>query len=89
MIFQEDTEVSETVKKTQSSTTSAVPRAVNDLTDTFSKVEIDNEDEEDLESDDFVPMEIPPPMGEIQTTHTLPAQQPSVSVTYCIQVLVI
>jgi len=75
---QEDEVVCEVVKKSQASTTSAVPRAVNELSDTFSKVEIDHE-EEDIESDDFVPMEIPPPMGEIQT-HTLPPQQPSVSI---------
>jgi len=35
-------------------------------------------DEEECEVEDFVPVEIPPPMDEIQT-HTLPSQQHSVS----------
>jgi len=35
-------------------------------------------DEDECEVEDFVPVEIPPPMDEIQT-HTLPTQQHSVS----------
>jgi len=35
-------------------------------------------DEEECEVEEFVPVEIPPPMDEIQT-HTLPSQQHSVS----------
>ena len=35
-------------------------------------------DEDECEVEDFVPVEIPPPMDEIQT-HTLPTQQRSVS----------
>ena len=37
-------------------------------------------DEDECEVEDFVPMEIPPPMDEIQT-HTLPTQQHSVSLS--------
>jgi len=38
-------------------------------------------DEDECEVEDFVPVEIPPPMDEIQT-HTLPTQQHSVSCLY-------
>ena len=39
-------------------------------------------DEDECEVEDFVPVEIPPPMDEIQT-HTLPTQQHSVSSILC------
>ena len=38
-------------------------------------------DEDECEVEDFVPVEIPPPMDEIQT-HTLPTKQHSVSRLY-------
>jgi len=48
-------------------------------------------DEDECEVEDFVPVEIPPPMDEIQT-HTLPTQQQSVSgvcACYCAQLLTV
>jgi len=40
-------------------------------------------DEDECEVEDFVPVEIPPPMDEIQT-HTLPTKQHSVSRLYSV-----
>ena len=54
---------------------SATVAAAGDLCAAAGVVEFD---EDECEVEEFVPVEIPPPMDEIQT-HTLPSQQHSVS----------